>query len=157
MAECVFRVGELPYTRAYQSGAAAFSRVRMDHQQRLGLYRQYMASKGVDPKISTPVIWEFLWRHGLQVPPPPFINPVLMALAYVPLGLAFPLILGVIFMVLSAGHGFYFPPRKLVEAMMIGSALIIGLGTPLYYRGLARRCGLGSWSTFIGHPQRPLP
>ena len=125
----------------------------MNHQERVDLYRQYMATKGIDPKISTPQVWEFLWRQGLDVPPPPFINPVVMALVYIPVGLAFPLVLGVIFMLLGAGRGFDFPPWKLVEAMMIGCGLLMGIGSPLYYLGLARRCGLGSWSTFIGYRQ----
>jgi hypothetical protein len=129
----------------------------MDHQERVDLYRTYMATKGVDPKISVPVIWEFLWRQGFEIPPPPFINPFVMALAFIPVGLAFPLALGALFVMRGAGHPFYFPPWKVVEAMMIASALAIGLGTPLYYRGMARRYGLGSWSTFIGHRQRPLP
>lgn len=129
----------------------------MHHQERLALYRQYMVTKGIDPKISTPGIWEFLWQQGLEIPPPPFINPVVMALVYIPLGLAFPLVLGVAFMVFGPGHRFYFPPWKVVEALMVGCGLFMGLGSPIYYRNLARRCGLGTWSTFIGHPQRPLP
>lgn len=129
----------------------------MNQQERLDLYREYMATKGIDPNISTPKVWEFLWRQGLEIPPPPFINPVVLGLIYSAAGLALPLVVGVFLALMGVGHRFYFPPWKLIEAMMIGSALVMGLGTPLYYRALARRCGLGSWSTFIGLRQRPLP
>lgn len=131
--------------------------VRMNQQERVGLYREYMAAKGVDPKTSVPPMWEFLWSQGLEVPPPPFVNPVVLALVFIPIGALFPLVLGVIFFLLNAGHKFYMPPWPWIEAMMAGCALFLGLGTPVYYRNLARRCGLDSWSTFIGHRQRPLP
>lgn len=129
----------------------------MNQQLRLDLYREYMAAKGVEPRISTPVIWEFLWRQGLDVPPPPFVNPVLLGLIYTAVGLALPLFLGALFALRELPFRFHFPPWKVIEAMMIGSALLMGLGTPIYYRALARRCGLGSWRTFSGHRQRPLP
>jgi hypothetical protein len=131
--------------------------VRMNQQERVELYREYMAAKGVDPNASVPPMWKFLWSQGLEVPPPPFINPVVLALVFIPMGALFPLVLGVIFFLLSAGHTFYVPPWPWIEVMMVGCALLLGLGTTFYYRNLARRCGLGSWSTFIGHRQRPLP
>ena len=129
----------------------------MNQQQRVDLYREYMAAKGVDPKTSVPPMWEFLWSQGLDLPPPPFVNPVVLALVFIPIGALFPLALGVIFFLSNAGHKFYMPPWPWIEAMMVGCSLFLGLGTPVYYRNLARRCGLGSWSTFIGHQQRPLP
>ena len=144
----------LPHMKA---GLSVQAWIRMNQQERVDLYREYMASKGVDPKTSVPPMWDFLWRLGLEIPPPPFINPAVLALAFIPIGALLPLVLGVLFFLLSAGHRFYWPPWQLMEAIIVGSALLIGLGTPVYYRQLARRCGLGSWSTFIGHRQRPLP
>lgn len=129
----------------------------MNQQERVDLYKQYMASKGVAPTTSVPPLWDVMWRMGLDIPPPPFVSTAVLALIFIPLGALLPLALGVLFFVLSAGHRFYWPPWPLIEAMVIGSALLIGLGTPWYYWQLARRCGLGSWSTFIGHRQRPLP
>ncbi|OOG39167.1 DUF6404 family protein [Rhodanobacter sp. C05] len=129
----------------------------MNQQERVDLYREYMASRGIAPKTSVPPMWDFLWRLGLEIPPPPFINPAVLALVFIPLGALLPPVLGVLFFLLNAGHRFYWLPWHLMEAMMVGSALLLGLGTPVYYRQLARRCGLGSWSTFIGHRQRPLP
>jgi hypothetical protein len=128
----------------------------MNQQERVDLYREYMAAMGVDPKTSVPPLWELMWSQGLEFPPPPFINPVVLALVFIPIGALFPLALGVIFFMLGVGHRFNIPPWPWIEAMMMGCALLLGLGTPLYYRNLARRCGLGSWSTFIGHRQRPL-
>jgi len=46
----------------------------MNHQQRVELYKEYMAKAGVDSTAAVPVLWEFAWSHGWELAPPPFMN-----------------------------------------------------------------------------------
>ncbi|HEY0063842.1 MAG TPA: DUF6404 family protein [Telluria sp.] len=123
----------------------------MNHQQRVDIYKQYMADAGADLKVAIPSLWEFAWSHGWEVRPPPFMNglglAILGALAYP----ALVLLLWLLLTVLRPMHGipFAFTAWLAVLACLFGAIV-----TPVSCRRMARKYGLVNWSTFTGARQR---
>lgn len=119
----------------------------MDHQQRVGLYKQYMAGEGARMDAAAPPLWELLWARGIALPPPPFLGVLPMALISAASLATIPLMLWLL------GH---FGARRhqvpwSFAVWLVAAAALLGLvGAPIYYRRMARQYGLVSWPTFRG-------
>jgi hypothetical protein len=123
----------------------------MNHQQRVDIYKQYMAEAGADPSAAVPWLWELAWSRGWKLPPPPFMSGLGLvffgALAYPTLAL----LLWLLLTVLRPMHGvpFIFAAWVAVLASLSGA-----IATPIYARRMAKQYGLVRWSTFAGVRQR---
>lgn len=96
---------------------------------------------------AVPPLWEFLWARGIEVPPPPFMGPLVLGLCGAVLGPA--LALGV--WVLGALRPRrYHSPWHVALWMALAGGMAGLLFVPIYYRRMARRFGLARWSSFVG-------
>lgn len=123
----------------------------MNHEQRVTVYKQYMAEAGADLNAAAPALWEFAWSRGWEVPPPPFMSgPGLVlfgAIAYPALAL----LLWLVFTVLRPMHGV---PFSFAMWVAVAAGLFGAIATPMFCRRMARKYGLVHWSTFRGIRQR---
>jgi len=120
----------------------------MNHRQRVEQYEKYMAAQGVGKRSAAPPLWQWMWSLGIECPPPPFMNAVALGLF---LGAA----LSVIPPVLWAYSYFRHPlwhhlGTRELWWFMLGCFAFGALVGPFYYRRMARRHGLRSWSSFRG-------
>lgn len=123
----------------------------MNHQQRVEIYKQYMANAGADLNAAAPSLWEYAWKRGWEIPPPPFMSSLGLALFA---ALAYPalaLLLWLLLTVLRPMHGipFTFAAWIAVLAGLFGAVV-----APLSSRRMAKKYGLVQWSTFSGVRQR---
>lgn len=116
----------------------------MTQSNKLTMYKQHMAARGVGEAIAFPPAWHILWSLGLQIPPPPFLRFFSLALTA---GGLFGTLFGLATWLLG-NRGFREMPAA--EAMWIAliSGAIFGLVMATYYRHLARKHKLGTWASF---------
>jgi hypothetical protein len=113
-------------------------------------YKQRMAAKGVSQRTALPPAWRVLWHFGVELPPPPFLG-------FVPLALITGAIFGVLFglaMWLIAGIGLIQTSAASIPARAAVASVFFGLFMAAYYRRLARKHNLGSWAAFSGDEER---
>jgi len=122
----------------------------MTHQQRVELYKQYMAEAGADLNGAFPWLWEFAWSHGWELRPPPFMNG--LGLAFVA-ALAYPTLVFLVWLVFT----FLRPMNGISFAFAAWAAVLAGvfaaIVAPIHYRRMAKKYGLLHWSTFAGARQ----
>jgi hypothetical protein len=125
----------------------------MTHSERVQKYESYMAAQGVPRSTASPKLWQWLWSCGIECPPPPFMNRAALALCF---GVGLSLIPVVLWLYSYFRHPLrhHMPVHGVI--WIVGGSFVVGaLLGPVYYRRLARRCGLASWSTFHGKRQAP--
>jgi hypothetical protein len=123
----------------------------MNHQQRVDIYRQYMADAGADLNAAVPFLWEFAWSHGWELPPPPFMSG--LGLAFFA-ALAYPTLALLLWLLLTVLR----PMNGVPFAFAAWAAVFVGLygaiATAVSCRRMAKKYGLVQWSTFTGVRQR---
>lgn len=119
----------------------------MKHAQRVELYRAYLAAEGTPPQHAVPPVWSLLWASGIELPPPPFLGALPLALMYAPMFASIPIVLWVFDHLRFHRHHL---PWSWVLWLMAAAALAGAIGPPMFYRRMARRYGLLRWSTFYG-------
>lgn len=124
----------------------------MNHQQRVDLYKQYMAESGAAPGTAVPFLWEFAWSRGWELPPPPFISGLVLAFIGAFSYAALVLGLWLLFSLRPRHHSH--APVIFAASIAAVFALFGAISMPIYYRGMAKRYGLSRWSTFAGTRQR---
>ena len=125
----------------------------MDHQQRVDLYKQYMAASGADVNAAVPYLWELAWSLGWKLPPPPFMSSlglVFFAALVFPV-LAFGLWL-LLILLRPARHSYI--PFTFATWVAVALGLYGVIVMPIYFRRMAKRYGLVHWSSFRGVRQR---
>ncbi|QYF95215.1 hypothetical protein KY495_08705 [Massilia sp. PAMC28688] len=118
----------------------------MANSRKIESYKQYMAANGVAESTAFPPAWQMLWSMGVKAPPPPFLG-------FVPLVLISGGFFGPVFGIgawLLGNRGIREMPANeaLWVALITGTAF--GLIMATYYRHMARKHRLGSWSAFSG-------
>jgi hypothetical protein len=116
----------------------------MTQSRKLERYKQHMVAKGVGESTAFPPAWRMLWAMGIELPPPPFLG-------FIPLTIIAGGLFGPLF-----GLGAWILGNRGVREMAVnealGAALVTGAAFGLimaaYYRHLARKHRLGSWSAF---------
>lgn len=116
----------------------------MKQSFKLESYKQYMAAKGVAESTAFPPAWRLLWAIGIKLPPPPFLS-------FISLTLIAGGIFGPVF-----GFAAWILGNRGVREMAVNEALwvmlvtggVFGLVMAAYYRKLARKHRLASWSAF---------
>lgn len=118
----------------------------MTQSGKIESYKQHMAAKGVDEITAFPPAWHILWSLGIKIPPPLFLG--FVPLALIAGGSFGPLF--ALFAWLFGNRGFREMPAS--EALWIAliTGALFGLTMAAYYRHLARKHGLGSWTAFSG-------
>ncbi|MBP1203673.1 hypothetical protein JOD97_001687 [Duganella sp. 1411] len=88
-----------------------------------------------------PPMFPFLWRFGVQVPPPHFIGllPLILIMG-LPFGFC-----GLGFYMMDLGNKPFSPSAAI--ALVCAITLFLGAGFGFYYRGSARARRLPSWKT----------
>jgi hypothetical protein len=125
----------------------------MNHNERVQSYERYMAAQGIPRSSASPMLWQWLWSRGIECPPPPFMRWIAVALIT---GAGLSAIPVVLWLFAFARHPFRHPMPAHVLMWFMGISFAVGavLG-PIYYRRMARRCGLVDWSSFRGARQWP--
>jgi|JI8StandDraft_2_1071088.scaffolds.fasta_scaffold280417_1 hypothetical protein len=122
----------------------------MTQLSKIDHYKQRMAANGISPGTAFPPAWRVLWRLGVEVPPPPFVG-------FVPLALITGVVFGVLFGLaiwLFAVTGIIETSPASIPARAGLAAALFGLFMAAYYRRLARKHSLGSWEAFSGAGDR---
>ncbi len=122
----------------------------MTQTHKLESYKQHMLAKGVGETTSFPPVWRMFWALGIKLPPPPFLG-------FISLTLFTGGFFGPVF-----GLGAWFLGNRGVREMAVNEALWVALATgtvfgllmAAYYRHLAHRHRLGSWSAFSASGRR---
>jgi hypothetical protein len=128
----------------------------MQPKQRIDAYKRYMEGSGVARNIFAPPLWTGLWSMGIFLPPPPFLSVPALVVISAFLGALMVLVLWFVFGFMAllrpiTGH----PPTLVMlwwTAPIVGG--LVAIANPIYYRRMARRHGLATWSTFAGIRQR---
>lgn len=123
----------------------------MDHQQRVDIYRQYMAEAGADLNAAVPVPWEFAWSHGWELAPPPFMSG--LGLAFFA-ALAYPALALLLWLLLTVLRPMHHVPFTFATWAAVLAGLFGAIATPIYFRRMAKQYGLVQWSSFAGVRQR---
>jgi hypothetical protein len=123
----------------------------MNHQQRVDIYRQYMADAGADLSAAVPWLWEFAWSHGWELPPPPFMSG--LGLAFFA-ALAYPTLVLLLWLLLTVLYSLQPIPFTFATWLAVLAGLFGAIRTPIYFRRMAKQYGLVQWSTFAGVRQR---
>lgn len=116
-----------------------------------------MATEGARMDAVAPPLWEVMWAHGIELPPPPFLSPVILG-AFGALSMA--AIPGVLWL-FSVFRAQLDPIIRHSmpwswAAWLVAAAGLFGLvAIPIYYHRMAKRYGLVRWVTFAGVRQRP--
>jgi hypothetical protein len=110
-----------------------------------------MAAQGVARNHSVPKLWRWMWSLGIECPPPPFTSVLVLALIC---GTGLAVIPPVLWLYSLLRH----PARHHLSATELGwfMAACFAVGAwvgPFYYRRVARKYGLVSWSSFRGKRQ----
>jgi hypothetical protein len=130
--------------------AASFRCWRMTRTRKLETYKQHMVANGVGEATAFPPAWQLLWSVGLEIPPPPFLG--FVSLALIAGGFFGPMF----------GLGAWLLGNRGVQEMPVTEALWVvlitgaafGLIMATYYRRMARRHRLGPWAAFPARPGR---
>ena len=117
----------------------------MTDPDKLERMRKHMLALGVSPSTAAPPLWKLLWRLGIDLPPPLFMGFWQTALL---MGSFFGLFWG-LFMWL-----FMWSRQGMPVWIMLSSAILagvlFGLCMAAYFRHLARKHRLPSWSAYTG-------
>jgi hypothetical protein len=128
----------------------------MNHQDRVAVYKHYMATQGARMDAAAPPLWEAMWARGIEVPPPPFLGPAVLGLFGALSLAAIPGVLWLFSLVRAWLHPISRHAMPWLWAAWIAAAVgAFGLvATPVYYHRMAKRHGLARWATFAGVRQR---
>ena len=114
----------------------------MTPDRKLETYKTRMATEGIGESTAFPPLWRLLWAMGWHVAPPPFMG-----------FFALVIVTGGAFGVLFTALGWVMVHRSVHSILsshpgwtMLASGAVFGLAMAVYYRALARRCGLRSWA-----------
>jgi hypothetical protein len=125
----------------------------MNHSERVRRYETYMAAEGIPRNTASPKPWQWLWSRGIECAPPPFMSWLALALYG---GLVLSSISIALWVYSYVLHPFWHHMPARYALWITGVSFGVGaLLVPIYYRRLARRCGLASWSSFHGKRQLP--
>lgn len=116
----------------------------MMRPSKLEHYKQHMAARGVGEATAFPPAWQMLWSMGVELPPPPFMG--FVPLALIAGGLFGPLFAFAVWLLGNRGVREMAPNEALWVALVTGAAF--GLAMAAYYRHLSRKHRLGSWAAF---------
>ena len=123
----------------------------MNHQQRVDIYKQYMAEAGADVNATVPFLWEFAWSHGWELPPPPFMSR--FGLAFFA-ALAYPTLVLLLWLLLTVLRPMYYELFTFATWAAVLAGLLGAIATPIYFGRVAKQYGLVHWATFSGVRQR---
>lgn len=118
----------------------------MTQSCKLDHYKQHMAARGVGEATAFPPAWHVLWSLGIPLPPPPFLG-------FVPLALIAGGLFGPLFAMgawLLGNRGLREMPASEAVWVALATGLAFGVIMAAYYRRLARKHQLGSWTAFRG-------
>jgi hypothetical protein len=119
----------------------------MTHHEKLERMYRHMETLGIGKSTSAPPAWRLLWRFGIEVPPPLFTPFVPGALA---MGASFGFLWGLImWAAFWARQGI---PVGLMTIAALSAGTLFGLTMAAYFRYLARKHGLPSWTQYKGAP-----
>ena len=115
----------------------------MNFDQKLASAKTLLASKGIRRPSYAPTVVAFLWRFGLQVPPPHFAGFFgTFAFAAIVFGLAW----GVVMWFLVWSRAGTSPAYAAGISALVG--VVIGLGVAMYYRHSARKHAIPRWADY---------
>lgn len=123
----------------------------MNHQQRVDIYKQYMAEAGADLNTAVPALWEFAWSHGWELPPPAFMSGFGLA-AFA--ALAYPTLVLLLWLLLTGLRAMHAVPFTFAAWAAVLAGLFGAIAAPVSCRRMAKKYGLVEWSTFAGKRQR---
>lgn len=117
----------------------------MTHSEKLGKMQKHLAELGISPSTTAPPIWKLFWRLGVDIPPPLFMG-------FWPSALFMGSFFGVfwdLFMWL-----FLWSRQGMLIWLVLGAAafagVLFGLCMAIYFRYLARKHNLPSWTAYTG-------
>ena len=122
----------------------------MNHQQRVDLYKRYMAEAGADLNTAVPSLWEFAWSRGWEIPPPPFMNGLGLAILA---ALAYPALVLLLWLLLTALRPMHAGLFTFAIWVAVFAGVFGAITTPISCRRTAKKYGLTDWSTFTGARQ----
>ena len=122
----------------------------MTHARKIAAYKELMATRGISAATAAPPLWKLCWTLGLRIPPPLFMNPLLLFLLT---GTSFGILFGFGAWVLGNRGARSMPLSKAGWVALITGAAF-GIAIAWYCRRLARQQQLGSWSAFDGSVAR---
>lgn len=117
----------------------------MTFRKKLRYYANDMAERGVNLRAAAPPLHRFLWKMGVEVPPPlfqSFASHLLLAAAVVAVGVSAAAWVVVLLMGVSTDS----LPRGL--ALGVGVGLLFGTLQALVSHVTASRLGLPSWDEY---------
>ena len=117
----------------------------MTHAEKLEAMKSHMAALGIMASTAAPPAWKLLWRLGVEIPPPLFLGFWRAALF---MGTVFGALWGaVMWLVLWSWRGM---PITFVLVAALGAGVLFGLLMATYFRYLARKHNLPSWTDYAG-------
>ena len=125
----------------------------MNHQQRVDLYTKYMVASGADLNAAAPYFWQLAWARGWEIPPPPFMSGLALALFA---AVAYPA-LALFLWLLTFVYPNHHVPFTFAAWVGFGIGVFGVIGTPIYFHRMAKKYGLVKWSTFVGVRQGSNP
>jgi hypothetical protein len=116
----------------------------MTDDRKIDTYKALMAAKGIATSTAAPPLWELMWSLGINLPPPLYMG-------FISLFLFAGSFFGIVF-----GAGVWIVrymrarPMSLHEAggVALITGIAFGLAIAWFTRRLARKHGLGTWSSF---------
>ena len=124
----------------------------MQPKLRIEAYKKYMLAQGIDKWLFAPAAWRVSWSLGIYLPPPPFMSVLSLAVVSIIFGVPVGGVAWiVIFLDVRDWPNFHVPVSLVLLWWSIAFAsMLMAAGNLIYYRRMARRYGLGPWSTFTG-------
>jgi len=119
----------------------------MNFNEKLTAAKEVLAATGMKRRLYAPSFVAFLWRLGIQVPPPHFAGFLGTSLFA---GTLFGTLWGVLMWFLRWSHDGVTPGTAVAYAAL--AAIIPGLAAATYYRYSARKHAIPRWSDFA--PER---
>ena len=116
----------------------------MTHTRKVEAYKALMVTRGVNASTAAPPLWELFWSLGLEIPPPLFMNPLLLFLFT---GTNFGIFFGLIAWFLGNRGARSMPLSEAGWVVLIAGAAF-GIAIAWYCRRLASQQQLGPWSAF---------
>lgn len=116
----------------------------MTDPDKLNRMQEHLRALGVSPYTAAPPLWRLLWRLGIDLPPPLFMGIWPVALL---MGSFFGVLWGILmwlFMWLRQGM-----PLWIMLSSAVLAGLLFGLFMAVYFRHLARKHRLHSWSAYM--------
>ena len=116
----------------------------MKHSEKIQRMFGDLSNRGIDPRTFAPPIYRWLWKLGVEIPPPHFST---FWFLFAFQGGCFGLALGV---PIFASGMFFSLPLQLLVILSVASGVLFGLCMAIYFRWQAKTHRLPLWKDYKG-------